>query len=83
MALTPKLSKRALDYINSLDRTTQSRITSKINELCLNPFDIGLSKPLKQRSERSSRVGDYRILFMVVESDLVVSKVGHRREVYD
>jgi mRNA-degrading endonuclease RelE of RelBE toxin-antitoxin system len=29
------------------------------------------------------RVGDWRIIFYVVDSAIVVTAVGHRREIYD
>jgi mRNA interferase RelE/StbE len=43
------------------------------------------SRPLKGRPGRRVRVGDYRIIYTVVDDMLlvVVVTLGHRREVYD
>jgi mRNA interferase RelE/StbE len=31
---------------------------------------------------RKYRVGDYRVVFAIVEREVVVLRVGHRRDVY-
>jgi addiction module RelE/StbE family toxin len=32
---------------------------------------------------RKLRVGDYRVVFAVMGSDVIVLRIGHRREIYD
>lgn len=62
---TPKLAKEAFKYWSGLDAPTRLRIKHKIDEICLDPFDIKYSKPLEGTDKRSARVGSYRILFLV------------------
>ena len=52
-------------------------------------FDFNLT-PLKHAEKLTDsqlgsyrfRVGDYRIIFDLVESEIVVLRIGHRREIY-
>jgi mRNA-degrading endonuclease RelE of RelBE toxin-antitoxin system len=39
-------------------------------------------KKLKGRDERRLRVGDYRVLFAIEGTSVVVLAVNHRRDVY-
>jgi mRNA-degrading endonuclease RelE of RelBE toxin-antitoxin system len=78
----PKLSSDALKYLSSLDRTTAKRITEKIAALAYEPYNLRLSKPLKNSNKRTARVGDYRILFVVEAGILLVSFIGPRGQIY-
>jgi len=69
-------------YLASLDKPTKSRITAKLQEIAKAPYDIRLSKPLVNRAQRGARVGGYRILFEIVEQELVVADIGPRGQVY-
>jgi len=78
----PKLSSDALKYLNTLDRTTAKRITEKITTLAEDPYNLRLSKLLKNGNKRTARVGDYRILFVVEAGILLVSFIGPRGQIY-
>jgi mRNA-degrading endonuclease RelE of RelBE toxin-antitoxin system len=41
-----------------------------------------LSKPLRNSSKQTARVGDYRILFVVESGILLVSFIGPRGQIY-
>lgn len=62
------MDKDAAKYIKSLDATTRKRFKQKIADIEKDPFDLRNSKPLANRTERSARIGDYRIL---IEVDVV------------
>jgi mRNA-degrading endonuclease RelE of RelBE toxin-antitoxin system len=82
--LAPTIAPDALKYINSLDQTTKGRIKDKILELAKDPFNIRLSKPLRNSNKRTARVGNYRILFVVIpeKESLLISAVGPRGDIY-
>ena len=42
----------------------------------------GRVKPLAGRSGARLRVGDYRVIFLQTETEIIVAAVGHRRDVY-
>ncbi|MBI4374177.1 MAG: type II toxin-antitoxin system RelE/ParE family toxin [Deltaproteobacteria bacterium] len=66
-----------------LDRPTLKRIRTTIEDrLMTAPVDFG--KPLKYTTEnlRSLRVGDWRVIYKITEKQVIVLRIGHRREVY-
>lgn len=55
--------------IVKLDRTLAGRIRDQIRKIAANPFDPRISNQLKMTPEkRYSRVGDWRILYQVIDS---------------
>ncbi|MFM2168924.1 MAG: mRNA interferase RelE [Verrucomicrobiota bacterium] len=66
-----------------LDPGLQRRIMSKLETLKANPRSQGAIK-LSGSSSWRVRVGDYRIIYDILDQQLIVSviKVGHRREIY-
>jgi len=82
LALNVKLASSARKYLEKLDASRKRRITQRLRDLAENPLDIRLSYPLQQSSRRSSRVGDYRILFEIDGDDLIVASIGPRGQIY-
>ncbi|MFH1452094.1 MAG: type II toxin-antitoxin system RelE/ParE family toxin [archaeon] len=75
--------KKALSYLNKLDKQTKSRIWDKLQECKLDPFRF--LKPLSQIRGFKLRVGDYRVIIDVREEIriLEVIKIGHRKNIYE
>jgi mRNA interferase RelE/StbE len=72
--------------IPRLDSTIRQRIRQNIEaKLCVDPIRFG--KPLRfaMIGQRSLRVGDYRVLYLVdsEKSQIQVLAIGHRRNIYD
>lgn len=82
MALRVRLTRTPEKYLASLDRPTKKRISEKLLAIAESPLDLRLSYPLVEQSKRSSRVGDYRILFEVTAEELIVSDIGPRGQIY-
>jgi len=84
VTLEVKLTKPAFEFLNELEKKPREAIKKRLTELASDPLSIRTSKPLKNRVERSSRVGNYRILFTIEEDQqvLLVAKIGNRRDVY-
>ena len=82
----PSYSREAESYLRRLPKDVAARIFRRVRQICDDPFDLSLSKPLRGRlaNRRSSRIGDYRILFEVINDELVVLviRVGPRGDVY-
>jgi mRNA-degrading endonuclease RelE of RelBE toxin-antitoxin system len=67
-------AEKALD---GLDRTTAQRIEAKIEELTRDPFSPRLSRQMETvKDRRYSRVGDWRIIFRVIEADGILDIVA-------
>jgi mRNA interferase RelE/StbE len=80
-----KMTSEAEKEFGFLDKTAQKRVRERLSGLSLDPYDQRISKPLKMmRGKRSSRVGDWRILYSVDEALKVVEilAVRSRKEAY-
>ena len=74
----------AAKELKKLDSGIRRRILSGIAELEQDPRPAGCKKLAGESTAWRIRVGDYRILYEVVDNLLVVTvvRVAHRREVY-
>jgi len=69
--------------LRSLDKPARERIEKAIDALAENPRPPGCKKLVNSPAWRI-RIGDYRVMYEIHDSVLVVTviEVGHRREVY-
>jgi len=74
-------TEKALDELNKLEPTISSRIIKKIDELLSDPYSLNI-KRLKGIEAFRLRVGDYRVIFEVSGNNILILKVGHRRNIY-
>ena len=60
------------------------RVTVKINALADNPYPAGTRKMKGDEHAYRLRVGDYRVVYDIIEDVVVVLilRVGHRKDVY-
>jgi mRNA interferase RelE/StbE len=68
---------------DNLDKIIGDRIEAKISSLESEPYPAG-AKKLRGKSGTRIRVGDYRIIYEVDETNknIMIFKIGHRGEVY-
>ena len=76
-------TSKAAKQLASLERSAALRISGAIELLRTHPYPPKASK-LTGRQGYRVRVGDYRILYDVVEQQLIIRvfQLGHRRDVY-
>jgi mRNA interferase RelE/StbE len=68
--------------LKKLDKQEASNILDQIeNDLSEHPASFPVLKG-KFSGLRKYRVGDYRVIYVILEADVVVLRIGHRREVY-
>ena len=74
----------AVRQIKALDKPTQLKVKDATKALGDNPRPSGCVKMAVGKDLYRLRIGDYRILYVVEDSVLVVTvvKVGNRRDVY-
>lgn len=79
-----EFSRAAEKRLADLPQVDQKKISKRIDKLASNPFPSGHEKLSGHEDLYRIRQGDYRVLYTVVETKLVVLvvKIGHRREVY-
>jgi mRNA interferase RelE/StbE len=79
-----EVARRAVKVIAALPRPQQQRVRAAIDLLADNPRPPGCVAMAGEAHAYRVRVGDYRIVYEVVDDRLIVQvvRVGHRREVY-
>lgn len=83
MQWSVKIKQSALKEISGITKSDRLRIVAAIDDLGLNPYR-GSALKGDLTGLRRARVGSYRVIYEIQESQLVVLvvTVGYRREVY-
>jgi len=83
MPYTVKLKRSAEKELDNLPTKIHDKVINILLSLKENPFPRNFKK-LRGREGYRIRVGDYRILYLIHESDknIEVVSVAHRKEVY-
>jgi len=73
---------RAERDIKKLDHTAKNRIGKALLKLQANPllYSDKLSDP--SIGTYRFRIGDYRVIFDIEGNDIIVLRIGHRKEIY-
>ena len=79
-----EIARRAIKSIAKLPRKEQQRIRAAIELLADEPRPPACVALSGEDSAYRVRVGDYRIVYEVIDTRLVIQvvRVGHRRDVY-
>ena len=77
------INKSAAKEIERIEKIDRIRIIEKIRSLASDPRPFG-SKKLSGQEKYRIRQGNYRILYQVIDDELIINvvKVGHRRDIY-
>lgn len=78
-----RVKRSAAKEIEALLPKDRRRVVAKIQALSSDPRPVGCEK-LSGEDKYRLRQGDYRILYEIIDSELIVTvvKVGNRRDVY-
>lgn len=84
MSYEVQILPKAARQIKSLSVEVRQDITLTIQSLANEPRPIGVKKLSGEKDIYRVRIGNYRVLYRIVDKVLVVVvvSVGHRREVY-
>lgn len=84
MAYSLNFSKQAIKELAKINEPYYSNIKQAIAGLTKNPRPQGYKK-LKGRDGYRIRTGNYRIIYNIFDSKLVVDVItlGHRKDIYD
>lgn len=85
MSYRIEIAPAALRQLRKLDRVAQRRIQAAIELLAGEPRPSGAKKLVGGDGEWRARTGDYRIVYEIHDSVLLVLvlAVGHRRDIYE
>ena len=78
------LSKKAQKQLDKFSDNIAEPIIEAISLLETDPKPIG-SKKLKGRNGYRIRIGDYRVIYDVLDTELIIDVItlGHRKDIYD
>lgn len=78
-------SERAIKDLRKLSYDIGQRIIEKLDRTGEENLFLINSKPLVGSVGKifRLRVGDYRVVFEIHDNKVLVTRVGHRREIYD
>ncbi|MFC1455116.1 type II toxin-antitoxin system RelE/ParE family toxin [Candidatus Undinarchaeota archaeon] len=82
MSFRVVFDRRASNYLEKLEKTTKSRIKSKLTELKNNPK---FGERLKYSDLWKLRIGEYRAIYEIKgeKKKVIILFIGHRENVYD
>ncbi len=74
----------AYKELQKLPRPMIKRVVEAVDDLAVNPYPSGIKKLIGSDHSYRIRVGDYRIVYEVVEDKLIIHviRVRHRKDVY-
>ena len=76
------ISKRAGKELRGLPDSERKKINDKIKDLLQNPHPHGSKKLAGAHFLYRLRHGDYRVIYQIIDEEIAIRAVGHRREVY-
>jgi mRNA interferase RelE/StbE len=77
------LSRKAKKSLDQVPATTKRRLEAKISELLITHYPAGCRKLRGAPGAYRLRVGDYRILYVVLREDqILVFKIARREAAY-
>ena len=79
-----RYTQSAAQFLRESDARLRVRISTKIAALAQNPFPHGNKKLKGAEHAFRIRIGDYRVVYDVLEDAIVVLvlRIGHRKDVY-
>jgi mRNA interferase RelE/StbE len=75
-------TRRAGRDIDKLDPAIQKRIKKKLEFYKLDPLSYAEKLSSSELGTCRFRIGDYRVIFDIDGENIVILRVGHRREIY-
>ncbi len=85
MSYRVELTAAAARQVRKLPRLPRDRVLDAIEDLGDDPRPHGAKKLVGEQTAWRIRIGDYRVIYDVFDSELTVTVVraAHRREVYE
>lgn len=72
----------SLKDLENIDKSTQKRIAAKLKEYSAAPLKYSKKLINSNLGSYRFRIGDYRVIFDIEEENIVILKIGHRKNIY-
>ena len=74
--------QKFLDGLKEYNTPIHNQLCDTIREIISNPFNSKFKRLRNSDRDRRARSGDFRIVFFVSKSNIVITKIGLRKNVY-
>jgi mRNA interferase RelE/StbE len=75
-------TNRAIKDFSRLDQETKERIKEALENYSESPFVHAKKMIDSNLGSYRFRIGDYRIIFDIENTEIVILRIGHRRDIY-
>lgn len=75
-------TKHAARDISKIDIVARKRIKKSLERLVKSPKTAGRRLTDSRLGDYRFRIGDYRVIYDIRGSKIVILRIGHRREIY-
>ncbi len=82
MAFKLTYTRRAVQDIEKPDRLAKKRLGKKLLQFAKNPLQFSKKIHDPALGSYRFRIGDYRVIFDLQNKEIIILRVGHRREIY-
>ena len=76
------ITQRAVKDISKLDKKMKERIAEKLHLVAQNPVLYSKKLTNPKIGTYRLRIGEYRVIFDLENSTMIVLRIGHRKEIY-
>ena len=75
-------TNRAVRDLEHIEKTNKKRIIDKLKEYSNNPLDYAIKLSNHKIGSYRFRVGDFRIIFDLSYDEIIILRIGHRKNIY-
>ncbi|GMT49160.1 MAG: hypothetical protein IEMM0008_0699 [bacterium] len=76
------LTQRALKDLNAMNQHLQDRIVGKLNDYVEDPLKYAKKLSNTKMGDYRFKIGDYRAIFDINDEEIVILRIGHRKDIY-
>jgi len=76
------LTHKAFKNLETIHAQDKRIIIQKLKEYAENPQKYAIKLVNPKLGMYRFRIGNYRAIFDIIEDDIVILKIGHRRDIY-
>ncbi|MEO0091488.1 MAG: type II toxin-antitoxin system RelE/ParE family toxin [candidate division WOR-3 bacterium] len=75
-------TQRAIRDLTNINSDVKSRLASKLKEYATDPMQYARKLIDPKIGTYRFRIGDYRVIFDIDKENIVVLRIGHRKDIY-
>jgi mRNA interferase RelE/StbE len=76
------LTNRAVKDLKNINKTTKKRIGAKLQDFSEEPLKYARKLSDPRIGSYRFKIGDYRIIFDIDDDNIVILRIGHRKNIY-